>query len=328
MPLLIEKSLPLWINLCILCTTSTSIAASKLYTFPNKSSYQALTKQIKQAKHSIKFEVYTFTHRKLANLLINKAKQGVIVQGIIEETPYKRKKVNNYIVKLFKENHIPIKLYKKPKSYLHQKSLIIDNSNVWILTGNFTYSGLYNQRNFAYQTNDKGIIKNITQLFQDDWKNSLPVSLSKQLVISPINSAEKIKDLIDSSKHGLWIYAINLSDKQIWTSLENAAQNQEVELMISKDFPEKLAKHLCKNHLKLHQLIKPKQHAKVIIQDVYDSNSNAYIGSANLSYTSLHRNRELGVITKNPRVTEKLIKQFKEDWQWHSKDICYASNAT
>jgi phosphatidylserine/phosphatidylglycerophosphate/cardiolipin synthase-like enzyme len=52
-------------------------------------------------------------------------------------------------------------------------------------------------------------------------------------------------------------------------------------------------------------------HAKVIIVD----QQRAIIGSINLTRNSLESNRELAIITHDPKVLLKLIIVFKQDWK-------------
>jgi phosphatidylserine/phosphatidylglycerophosphate/cardiolipin synthase-like enzyme len=57
-------------------------------------------------------------------------------------------------------------------------------------------------------------------------------------------------------------------------------------------------------------LEEPRLHAKLILTD-----AAAAIGSVNLSWTSLQRNREIGVFVAEPERLEEIAVQFEADWQ-------------
>ncbi len=55
----------------------------------------------------------------------------------------------------------------------------------------------------------------------------------------------------------------------------------------------------------------PYIHAKSILAD----GKLAYVGSINFTANSMENNRELGILTKTPRVLRALAETFEEDWR-------------
>jgi len=58
-------------------------------------------------------------------------------------------------------------------------------------------------------------------------------------------------------------------------------------------------------------LASPSVHVKAIVAD----NAMAYVGSENLSWTSLTKNREVGVITDEVPAIATMQETFEDDWE-------------
>ena len=73
--------------------------------------------------------------------------------------------------------------------------------------------------------------------------------------------------------------------------------------------------------IEVHQLKKLQQHAKALLRDYNHGNALAYVGSANLSYPSLSKNREVGLLLSDKTAIAKLNKTFETDWE-NSDSVC------
>jgi phosphatidylserine/phosphatidylglycerophosphate/cardiolipin synthase-like enzyme len=71
-----------------------------------------------------------------------------------------------------------------------------------------------------------------------------------------------------------------------------------------------LAAELAAAAVPVKYLLTAEPHAKLIVAD-----DVALVGSQNLSYTSLNRNRELGVLVSDPDPVARIAQQFTADWQ-------------
>lgn len=56
-------------------------------------------------------------------------------------------------------------------------------------------------------------------------------------------------------------------------------------------------------------------HAKMILVDYGTNNARAFIGSENISSTSLDKNRELGILVSESEILNRLHNVFEADWQ-------------
>lgn len=294
-------------------------AATTLESLPNHGE-RSILNAIDSAQHSLQITMYGFTDKKIAEALIKKHTQGINIQLLIEDEPYKASEENSKIVKKLKNAGILIH-YNHPKfSLTHQKTLLIDQKQAIILTGNFTYSGFYHQRNFIVITDDLEITQNLHKLFESDWNHTKYAASEKtSLITSPENSWKILHALIKNTRNSLDIYALELTDKRIIQALIN--QKAKTRIIISKTTKLIDKSTLCQHSIKIRRLKKIDQHAKALLRDYGLSNSLAYVGSANLSYYSLSKNREAGILFSDKVALKKLNATFEQDWK-HSRSIC------
>ncbi len=325
MHLLTGKILRLLIN-CILSGLLlfffTSISAkTTLEALPHQGDQSVIT-AIKSAKHSIQITMYGFTDEKIAKALIQQQAHGVKVQLLIESEPYKASGENSHIIKQLKTAHIAIHYASSKFSLTHQKTILIDNKQAMVLTGNFTYSGFYHQRNIIVTTNNADIVENLNRLFIADW-NQTNDSLLKNssLVLSPDNSWAIFHTFIADTQQQLDIYALELTDKRVIRALLKKKSGVIIRIITSNPKNIIQKNKLCRQHIKIHQLKKLQQHAKALLRDYSRGKALAYVGSANLSYPGLSKNREVGLLFSDKTAIAKLNKTFEKDWR-NSNSIC------
>lgn len=264
---------------------------------------------INETKHSLKLVMYGMTDETLLNAIIQKKLQRKTVNVILEPTPYKAENENRKAIAAFKQHDLNWKTLKSVK-FTHQKTLLIDNQKVLIMTFNFTRSAFKNDRNFGLVIDDPKRVKAILALFSADWNNVTPPS-SPHLIVSPDNSREQLIALIDAAKTRIQIYAQSASDYKIIGALAKAARRGvKVEILTSAKWREKQSNYLAKAGVILKKSEGYYIHAKVFIFD----ERQAVIGSINLTRNSLDHNRELAVVTDDKIVIKQLSETFGLDW--------------
>jgi phosphatidylserine/phosphatidylglycerophosphate/cardiolipin synthase-like enzyme len=298
----------------------TAFAKTTLDAFPYQGD-KAIIAAIQSAKHDVQITMYGFTDEKIAKTLIQKQQHGgVAVQLLIEHAPYKATDENSRIIQQLKNAGIDIRYTSEKFSLTHQKTMLIDKQYAFILTGNFTYSAFYRQRNFMVTTDDPTVVENMRQLFDADW-NQTPYFLSNNPVVvtSPENTWLALNKLIHHTQQTLDIYALELTDKRIIHAL--LKQKATIRIIVSGSTKMVDQQKLCRHHIAIHQLNHREQHAKALLRDAGLANALAYVGSANLSYPSLSKNREVGLLFSNREPIQQLHETFEKDWM-NSRSIC------
>lgn len=281
---------------------------------------KSIISEIESAKHTIKITIYGFTDKKIANALIQQHTKGINVQLLIEPEPYKASEENSIIIKQLENTGIAIHYTSAKFALTHQKTIVIDDQHAMILTGNFTYSGIYRQRNFIVTTDNSDIVKNLCYLFEADWHQSPYLfSQSAFFITSPENSWKTLDNFINNTHQQLDIYALELTDKRIIKAL--LKQKANIRIIASRSTRVFDKKKLCQHSIKIHRLNTLDQHSKALLRDYGQQNSLAYVGSANLSYPSLSKNREVGILFYDKKALEELNATFEKDWK-NSVSIC------
>jgi cardiolipin synthase len=272
-----------------------------------------IIRSINSAKKSIHLEIYGFTQYDLAEALGDASSRGVEVDVMLEKSPVGGDTENWNIRYMLRRYGIHVK-WANPAYFLtHAKFLIVDDKEVFVFTGNFTYSTFHKNREFGLRVTDPDVVGEVNSIFQKDW-NRRPVDnvTSPDILLSPIDAREKIENLLKSANVSLDIWQQEMEDPEINNIIrDKIKEGVKVRVIIpplyrvsgNSDALDLLGVEHVRALPDLYV------HAKVIIVD----NNKVYIGSNNFS-TGLDNNREMGLITDDPNIINTLEEMFKIDW--------------
>jgi phosphatidylserine/phosphatidylglycerophosphate/cardiolipin synthase-like enzyme len=152
-------------------------------------------------------------------------------------------------------------------------------------------------------------VRALSALFRADW-DRLPVEFSDpNLIVSPANARTKLTALLRLARHLVEIDAEELADPAIERLLISLARRGvRVRVLLPPPLPSSAA-FVRRAGVQVRAQASPYMHAKVIVID----DRLAFVGSENLSTTSLDQNREVGVLLRGPAVQE-LVGTFNGDW--------------
>jgi len=271
---------------------------------------------IKDAKSSIDLEIYLFSDTDILQELENAKKRGVSVRVILEENPYGGFSSNTETKNKLAYYGIDWKWDNKNYEFTHSKFLIIDSKTGYIMNLNLSNASFTKNREFAIVTTDKTVIEELKNIFEADW-NRKPYNPPENspLVVSPENSRDKLKTLLQRSRGEILIYAEVLDDQEIKDILkQRRAYGAEVKVILAD--PESIpsnaeaVKELSRYGVDCKYVFTPYIHAKVIIVD----ETYAFIGSENLTTNSLDENREVGVIISDKGIINQIADKFVSDF--------------
>jgi cardiolipin synthase len=133
------------------------------------------------------------------------------------------------------------------------------------------------------------------------------------LVVSPTNAREQLLALMDGARVSLDLYAEVLRDPQLLDALVSAAERGVRVRIItspSADFGAEMDA-LAASGVDIRLSSSLYIHAKLIVVD----GERAFVGSQNLSATSLDQNRELGIVVDDPVNLSRLTRTFSIDFR-------------
>ncbi len=265
---------------------------------------------LKSAQKSIRVEIYLMGYGGILDTLKQKASAGVSVKVILDQGEPPNQK---YFDEL-KAAGAQV-LWNDPKfPYMHAKFIVVDDGKAMVSTGNFSLKvGILQERNFMAQLADPADVADLVALFDADWQRQKPDMSCTRLLISPINSRPRLLDLIRSASQTLTLESMQFADTEVRAAVQTrhaagvkiralladatwiAANAEAASFLKSLGIPVKSIPHL---------------HTKVVVVD----GQRAYLGSANLSFTSLSKNREVGLILTEASSLKPLVDTFEKDW--------------
>ncbi len=292
---------------------SSTLALSTLLIEP-QAGVSPIVEKINSAHRSIDLTMYLLSEKEILDSLMAAHDRGVTIQILLEETPFGTFNMNKMIREKLTAAGIEGKDQPPGITYLHQKTLLMDDQEFIISTFNYTHAGFTQNRGYALVDRSTPDVLEAKKLFEADWNRTFFTQTIPHFVISPSYSRDKLLSLLSSAKAELLIEDEVINDEEIIDFLIQKAKSVSVKVLLAD--PKKIsqnepvAQKLRAGGVDARFLLKPYLHAKLIVVDA----SYAYLGSVNLTKDSLDENIELGIIFSNPDLITPLQKQFGEDW--------------
>lgn len=198
--------------------------------------------------------------------------------------------------------------------HYHPKILVADASTAWVMSANLNGYSMESERNHGVVLRDPRDVAHVRSVFEQDFGGPVADLECTRLVLSPLNSRERIEALIASAETDLRLQQLSLTDRAVRTRIaERAAAGVRVRVILADpawiDSNTESARILREGGAEVRFLSVPENHAKLIVAD-----EAAFVGSENLSWTSLERNREIGIVSDAPSTTGPLVEAFETDW--------------
>jgi len=197
----------------------------------------------------------------------------------------------------------------------HAKVVVADGDLAVVLSGNMNYFSAANERNYGVLLEDPEDIADLETIFEMDWaQTSVGYPSCTRLLLSPINSRSRLLAHINSATTALELAVMYLSDDQMFNAVV-ARKNAGVDVKVLLADPGWIngntdtATALRAEGITVRFLRTSGLHAKLVLAD-----GVAFVGSENFSFTSLEKNREVGVLVAEPGPAARIQNQFDVDW--------------
>lgn len=289
-----------------------------------------LYKAFDSAEKIIHIGIFGISSQKMADELIKQIHRGIDVIIICDTYCTSAPKRLSLYDQLSKAG-AQVVIASSKFSITHWKMFVVDEKLAFISTMNFI--NLTNKmRDIGLFTTEKSVIKEILNVFYYDLENAknqtqiTPPLTQPNLVWSPVNSEQKLTDLINSADTSIEIWIENLGSIKIHEALQAASQRGvHVRVLTSicgmgmsgvpahKNIQDLLSKGInVRGTSYPANSTSPYIHAKSINVD----RKAVFIGSENYSNNSLNRARELGVVFIDEKIEAQLSSLFEKDWSF------------
>jgi phosphatidylserine/phosphatidylglycerophosphate/cardiolipin synthase-like enzyme len=271
-----------------------------------------LLDEIAAARHSIDLEVYIVSDEAILRALEDAARRGVAVRVILEEHPFGGAGGQEAIFTRLEEAGIAVRWGNPVFRFTHIKTMIVDNAVAIIMNQNLTASAFSTNRDFGVITTEPDAVRTAAAIFAADWERG-PEPDPAPLVVSPTNARAALTALVQDASETLDVYAEVLRDPEVLDALAAAERRGVTVRVIVADSSEFAAERAALSAAGVEVRLANSLyiHAKVIIAD----GEQAFVGSQNLSATSLDQNRELGIVVDDPVSLGRLTRTFEIDFR-------------
>lgn len=199
-------------------------------------------------------------------------------------------------------------------AHAHSKVLILDGTRAVIMSANLDSGSMGSARNYGIVVDDPRDVSDVAMIFDADWAGQSWDASCTRLVVSPDNSQERLVALIDSADERLDLSVMYLTETQVMGAVKRRARAGVPTRILLSDPGQIVAnretiRELQEAGIPVRVFRAEFMHAKLITAD-----DKAFIGSQNMSFTSLTRNREIGALVSGAAAAAAQA-QFEADWK-------------
>lgn len=312
---------------------TTSSITYTLYTFPETDlSVTPLYALINSAKKTIDMTMYALEDTTFSGDLVAACKNGVKVRVILDVNDEKSGNTAAYN-QLNAQANCSAVWANTAFEATHQKSIILDGTQVAIMSLNLQSQYYSTTRDFALLENDATDIAAIQATFNADYAAGTPSGgtqgasdfsyvpgLGDDLIWSPTTAQAAMLAIISNAKSTLLVENEEMGAANIVSALETACQNGVVVhiAMVSQSSYATQFKALeaagCGVHVYPNTPTGFYIHAKAVVADYGLATQKVYMGSINYSLASMNNNRELGVYITDTASVQSLQTTLAADY--------------
>ena len=277
---------------------------------------------IANATKSIRIKMFLFSDPSLIKAVITAQHRGVDVRIMLNPERRDGEKENHDSRKTLTDAGVHVIDSNPQFDLTHEKSMVIDDHTAFIQSLNWETKNLTVTRDYAVVTSHKHEVDEVAQCFDADWnRTKFDAGEHSHLIWCTGNGRQRLGQLIDESKHSLWLQNERYQDPVIIEHLIRA-HTRGVKIRVMARPPDKLKKgklaegvsglrSLEDIGVKIHKLKHIKLHAKLLLAD----DNLAIIGSINLAPGSFDSRRELAIQVRDEHITKRIAKTLQHDWE-------------
>ncbi len=264
---------------------------------------QALVKGIYGAKSSVEIAIFRFDQPELERALADAVTRGISVTALIASRNRAGEANLRRLELRLLAAGVTVARTDVDLVRYHAKLMIIDRRVLYLLAFNLTRADIEGSRSFGVITRSRKEVQEVARVFEADVKRMRFVPALDRIVVSPLNARSVLAKFIKGAKKQLLIYDPCVSDREMLRLLADRAKaGVDVRMIgtLEGDVPGVIAHNLP--HLRLH--------TRTMVRD----GQLAFLGSQSLRALELDARREVGLIFRDRKAVESLLKTFDSDW--------------
>jgi phosphatidylserine/phosphatidylglycerophosphate/cardiolipin synthase-like enzyme len=263
------------------------------------------------AQSSLDIHMYLFTVTTIAHRIVSAKNRGITVRVLLDPDH----EGNRNVTPILTSGGVNWKLAPTLYTFAHAKYVIVDRSAAVIMSMNWNIDAMRSERNYGIVDRDPEDVADVQAIFDQDWamatgQTAQPADLDcTRLVVSPNNAKQRLLEHIGSATQTLDLELMYLSETSIRDAVGSAQMRGVTVRALLSDASGNEVAYLQNLGIPVRVAESFYVHSKLIIAD-----DVAFVGSENMSFTSLTKNREVGALVFEPSAFAPIQAQFDTDW--------------
>lgn len=257
---------------------------------------------IRGAERTIELTIYRADRLEIEQGLVEAADRGVRVHVLTTTTNRDDAKNLRKLEARLKATRVRVSQTATDLVRYHNKMMIVDRQTLYLLTFNFSFLDIHHSRSIGVVIRDRATVEEAVRLFEADVQQSA-VGATEKLIVSPLNSRERLTEYIFNAKRQLLIYDGRLTDPQMIRLLGQRAR-AGVDVRVIGEMGKR------RKEIALRSMPVVNLHAQAMIRD----GESVFLGSQSLRKAELDNRREVGIIIEDLEVVKHLSLIFEMDW--------------
>ena len=257
---------------------------------------------IERAKTTLDLAIFRFDLKPVEKALDAAVKRGVAVRALIAHINSGGDKRLRQLELRMLDAGVTVTRTSDDLARYHGKLLIVDREELHVY--GFNYTGLdLKSRSLGIVVREKRFVQEALRLFECDVLRQEFESDFEGVVVSPENAREQLATFIKRSRKSLVIWDPKLTDPQMLRLLTQRAK-KGVDIRVIGKVAKRAAStiRVQKSPMRLH--------VRAAVRD----GSEAFVGSQSLRALELDGRREVGILSRDPKVVKGIADLFEADW--------------
>lgn len=256
---------------------------------------------IERAKATLDIVIFRFDLKPVEKAIEAAVKRGVAVRALIAHTNSGGDKRLRQLELRMLDAGVTVTRTADDLTRYHGKLMIVDRDELYLYGFNFTAIDL-KSRSLGIAVRDRRFVQEALRLFESDVLRQEFDPGIDGFVVSPENAREQLAMFIKRSRKSLVIWDPKVTDPQMIRLLQQRAKAGVDIRVIGKLSKRGSGLRVQKSPLRLH--------VRAAVRDT----AEAFVGSQSLRALELDGRREVGILSKDPKVVKGIADLFEMDW--------------
>lgn len=256
---------------------------------------------IEKAQTTLDIVIFRFDVKSIEKSIESAVKRGVAVRALIAHTNSGGEKRLRQLELRMLDAGVTVSRTADDLARYHGKLMIVDREVLHIYGFNFTGLDI-KSRSLGLVVRERRFVQEALRLFESDVLRQEFEPGFDSLVVSPENAREQLATFIKRARKSLVLWDPKLTDPQMLRLLAQRAKMGVDIRVIGKVARRAANLRVQRSPIRLH--------VRAAVRDC----SEAFLGSQSLRALELDGRREVGILSRDPKVVKAIAELFEADW--------------